>query len=329
MGHLKLLGLLGLGAALVCMVGCAKSQGADDASVPDAMEADGAPVDAGGDADPPTGPTCAALEVEGVGTCRALLGFGWNGRACISLSGCDCEGRDCDALHPSLEACKAAHDACAPCEAMDVQEVGSCEPVRGYFFDGEACVLLSGCACEGDDCDRVYGSMETCEAAYRACLEGSPHGCRTDGDCEEGAEWCVDGECVPCDDTGTACDIGCSQGWDLYSRNGCTACECAPINVCDGSADCAGSPQGEVCVPGRFCTDWCPEGDPSCCFGNVCASEDCAAEEPYPHGCFERGCPAGETCEEGAECIPTSCECIDDFWICTDDCGGGACVADG
>jgi hypothetical protein len=322
----RLLGLLGMGVGLVWLAGCTSSHVIDDAGVRDAGAPDGAAADAGDDAGPPPIPTCAAVDAEGVGDCRALFGFGWNGRACISIGGCECEGHDCDALHPSLNACEAAHDGCTPCEGMDVQEVGSCEPVRGYYWDGEACVLLSGCSCEGDDCDRVYGSMETCEAAYRTCLEGSPHVCRSDGDCEEGAEWCVDGECVPCDNTGTVCLIACRQGWSVYSRNGCTPCECAPINVCDRDADCAEHPQGEVCVPGAFCTDWCAEGDPSCCFGNVCASAACAAEEPYPHGCVERGCSAGEVCVDDVECTSSSCECLDDFWICTDDCAGGTCV---
>jgi len=55
-------------------------------------------------------------------------------------------------------------------------------------------------------------------------------GCATDADCAFGAEWCVHGECVPCDDGAALCDILCADGWSTYERNGCSPCACAPIN---------------------------------------------------------------------------------------------------
>src|SRR5262245_42718898 len=65
--------------------------------------------------------------------------------------------------------------------------------------------------------------------------------CATDADCAYGAEWCVASSCVPCDDSGRACDIQCEYdylGWGVYERNGCIACECAPPQGCTSDAEC-------------------------------------------------------------------------------------------
>src|SRR5690606_26662498 len=141
-----------------------------------------------------------------------------------------------------------------------------------------------------------------------------------------GAEWCVEGRCVPCDNSGIACRIACPAGWSLYQRNGCTPCACAPDNECASDADCASvGPTAARCYAGAFCWDWCPPGDPSCCFGNLCGAAGCPA--PPPVGCMRRGCPEGQTCEATTGCAPSVCTCDGSTgWSCTDDCSGGTCV---
>lgn len=153
--------------------------------------------------------------------------------------------------------------------------------------------------------------------------DGGPTACDDDSDCTEGEEWCVGGECVECDNSGLLCDIACSFGWETYERNGCFPCACAPTNDCASDDDC----EGGVCAAGEFCWDWCPDGDPSCCLGNVCVSGGC--EGPPPVGCVTRGCPEGGTCQDfetSGVCVSSGCSCADGLWNCTDDCGGGSCA---
>lgn len=57
----------------------------------------------------------------------------------------------------------------ANCTAMDVMQVGFCRPIRGYYWNGGACVLLSGCSCAGDDCENVFPTTEACDLAYPDC----------------------------------------------------------------------------------------------------------------------------------------------------------------
>ncbi len=52
-----------------------------------------------------------------------------------------------------------------------------------------------------------------------------PSDCVEDAGCEYGQEWCEEGECVPCDNSGLTCDLYCEHGFAI--RNGCTPCECA------------------------------------------------------------------------------------------------------
>lgn len=152
---------------------------------------------------------------------------------------------------------------------------------------------------------------------------GLPDGqCASDADCTPGREWCVGGACVPCDNEGLACDIACEQGWSTYERNGCYPCACAPVNECTSDADCGA---GQQCYTGSLCWDWCPPGDPSCCFGNTCSGAGCA--EPNPSGCHVTGCPEGQQCTDVPNmCSPSSCSCAGSGWMCTADCSGGRCV---
>lgn len=146
--------------------------------------------------------------------------------------------------------------------------------------------------------------------------------CSTDRDCAFGTHWCVGGACVECDNSGRVCDIACAwSGWSTYTRNGCMPCQCAPPMGCTADADCAGR---ELCDPGRFCTDWCPDGDPSCCWGNLCQAPGC--DTPNPEGCRRQGCPAGQICERSG-CTAGRCFCgAGGAWGCTRDCAGGTCV---
>lgn len=138
-------------------------------------------------------------------------------------------------------------------------------------------------------------------------LDGSAVSCTSDQQCASGAEWCVDGACVPCSNAGLVCRILCPSGWSTFARNGCHPCACAPDNECESDSDCG---DGSTCYAGAACPDWCPPGDPSCCYGgNHCEASGCSGS--FPAGCSVTGCAEGKVCN------PTGCG------------GGGSCQCDG
>lgn len=80
--------------------------------------------------------------------------------------------------------------ACAvseQCVAMDARAEGDCDQVQvlGMAWDGDQCITLSGCSCEGADCDNLYDAGDIngtidCHRDYDACIID----CRTLG-CED------------------------------------------------------------------------------------------------------------------------------------------------
>ena len=58
---------------------------------------------------------------------------------------------------------------------MDVVGVGPCDAVLGFAWTGQGCEAISGCECEGDDCDELFEHADECEAAYSGCpVVGEP-----------------------------------------------------------------------------------------------------------------------------------------------------------
>lgn len=153
-----------------------------------------------------------------------------------------------------------------------------------------------------------------------------PVPCDTDEDCTSGEEWCVGGQCIPCDNSGLSCEIDCVEGWQPYERNGCHPCACAPSNACTSDDECTSSGTTGKCYAGAFCWDWCPEGDPSCCLGNICSAAGC--DEPPPVGCWTRGCPIGFSCQDEG-CASSGCGCDGGAWMCDTGCSGGTCIEEG
>lgn len=225
-----------------------------------------------------------------LGLLTALLGCGGNVYVGTGGSGTGGGGTG------GWDACggKACGDDCTPCDPNDPQ----CElPGTSMYCDANG----------------------TCQFQAPACPA-----CVSDADCTFGGEWCVGGECVPCDNSGQLCDIICYEGWSTYSRNGCSPCECAPINDCVADSDCpSAGGQAAKCYAGQFCWDWCPPDDPTCCFGNTCNTAGCDGGPPV--GCLQVGCPLGAQCTTDL-CSSSSCFCDGAFWSCTDDCGGGTCI---
>jgi hypothetical protein len=135
----------------------------------DPGDGDGDPGD--GDGDP--GDECAPFDAMGVGPCEAFFGYSWNGVDCVGLSGCNCEGTDCDNLYETPEQCLNAHAQCGmgnACTAQDAKGDGLCDQFFGYAWDGFQCIGVSGCECTGVDCDNLPWELSECEDAHAQCL---------------------------------------------------------------------------------------------------------------------------------------------------------------
>lgn len=50
-----------------------------------------------------------------------------------------------------------------PCVELDPDGYGVCEMILGVVFDGQDCVLASGCGCE-PDCEYFFDDFETCQS---------------------------------------------------------------------------------------------------------------------------------------------------------------------
>ncbi len=117
-------------------------------------------------------PTCEAQDVAGVGACDAAFGVFFLGSGCGWVSGCSCEGADCDSPYPDEASCELANRGCSTgCTPQDITLVGSCEPGPIYAFNGTECVPMVGCDCVGEDCDKSYRSLAECQSAHAVCAE--------------------------------------------------------------------------------------------------------------------------------------------------------------
>jgi hypothetical protein len=111
---------------------------------------------------------CSAQDARGKGQCERVLGYAWDGRQCVSLSGCSCVGTDCAGIFQKLESCQAAYAHCS-CRPQRARARGACAKYLGSAWDGKRCTGLSGCECEGADCKDLFPSDAACEEAHRAC----------------------------------------------------------------------------------------------------------------------------------------------------------------
>ena len=116
--------------------------------------------------------SCSAQDAAGVGACKMLIGFKWDGKACPSVTGCSCSGKDCSSLYKSSAACLSAHAHCGTktkCSKWDAKGVGMCSMFLGYIWDGKQCKGISGCSCGGTDCSRIYPNPTKCAAGQATC----------------------------------------------------------------------------------------------------------------------------------------------------------------
>ncbi len=128
--------LAAVAALSLALAGCSSTTGPADAS-PDVV------AEAGRDGS--TG-VCSAQNATGAGTCTLVIGYVWNGAACVGLSGCSCTGPDCGGLFMSQTACQSAHATCSDCRGAGCSSGNTCQPCLGASGVVYVC-LPSGSVC--------------------------------------------------------------------------------------------------------------------------------------------------------------------------------------
>jgi hypothetical protein len=175
-------------------------------------------------------PDCSPQDARGEGSCETVIGWAWNGRACVPLSGCSCVGGDCPNLFRAPGECEAYFGACPQsCGGF----VGAACPPSHYcdFEETDPCGGGDGtgvCRPRPDICPPVIAEVCGCDGRdYRSPCDAHAAGVDVarEGPCPR--------PCTPDDATGVgACRLLLGYRWDGRT--------CAPLVGCEcRGADCS------------------------------------------------------------------------------------------
>ena len=214
--------------------------------------------------------SCAAQDAHGDGACDAVVGVFWNGTTCVTESGCECVGTDCDRGWVSVAGCVAAHSACptpggcassADCDGTEFclkprgecGAIGACRPIPPELPCDPAHLV---CGCDGVSytCDDAAYSARTsiasdgeCAPPVRSCGGLAGLTCRAD-------EWCdyPDNSCGAFDSLGTCQPRPTSCTFEIDPQCGCDGtmhdntcfANMAGFDVAVGLTGCADPPAG-------------------------------------------------------------------------------------
>lgn len=260
----------------------------------------------------------------GKGVCLLRPGYCW------SDSDCD-KGEKCEGaiVCPEGAYCLVANKPgkCVAqglkCKVVKPGSHGMCEMAMGWVFDGEQCVMESGCSCE-PDCDAFFATSVECQLAC-----GIPITCESDKDCPKG--YC----CMA---------IDCPAGADCWPYNVCEPCavSCVSDKDCDDGNKCT----LDRCIAGTCSHEpllgcgWCENDKDGDGYFDFCNPGDCDDTNPavFPgakeicdgidNDCDglvdEDGC--GHECKSDADCAWYEYCAFTDY--CTPDsyCGLGVCT---
>jgi hypothetical protein len=282
----------------------ASSSGGDAAAHADSSAHDGGPLDATAKDAP--APVDAPEETTGVdvaptpclGTTQSCGAPGQcidcsssaQGTACVQgACGCKDPKQDC-AID---QACSSSHVCSSSCAGGLTCNGGCCDGFGLCFVGGQD----DGCGDNGGPCQSCGGQTPTCSGG--TCTSACD---ATSSPC--GAGFCCRGGTCAAAGTPQACGASCADCTDAAAGSACVAGACG----CNGSADCASSPQGSFCLPSKACgcmgDGQCP--DPSTCVGNQCAVACNLPQRPCASGCCSdmqgtcvAACGGGDSCQQG------------------------------
>ena len=188
---------------------------------------------------------CQEIDPWGFGVCAMFLGYGFDGSACVGVSGCGC-GDLCDAFHPTLAGCEeVCADELNPCVAeggfcsgpFGVPAGAKAPPLYPECPPGSAEVDLGGCG----DWEVCCFETEPCipEGGSGAVYPGTPPCCPGLVSIPCGGP--IAGECQPC--VGSFSCTACGDGVCAQPENECTcpkdcgAASCVAVDP-HGYGDC-------------------------------------------------------------------------------------------
>lgn len=239
----------------------------------------------------------------------------WTG---VGLCAEDCLIADMD-CYGNAEDWVAECPEVTDCVDLSGLDFGDCEMMLGVGLINGECQYVSGCdwlVDYTDYSDAFFDTMNTCESVCNVnimtCDEISNmyEGLHSE---EEYTSCVLDNDCMA---VWGHCDVG--LGGCHYSVNEESYMEEDINNLLDmwmenncmqGVCDCASPPYAQ-CVDGS------------------CSSVYCMNDNPA--GCLQTGCEEGYECIIiPNDCVPSFCDCSGFYgeWYCTEDCGGGTCVA--
>jgi hypothetical protein len=255
------------------------------------------------------GPECAPQDAQGIGPCDAFFGYAWNGKECVGLGGCSCQGTDCDKTYSSVEECKKVHLSC------------------GTSLE---CVVDSDCPPPPPFCNVCPDGTEICPSV--ACLNGmcvmSEGGC-AGGGVGPGLPCDKPGVKAPADDGCNTCICGDNLTWS------CTKIGCN--EPCDGPMPpCAAPPPGcsyvgGGCVNGSWtcgklvCNSECKPGEVKDA-GDGCNTCFCGDDGTW--ACTEKGC-AGSCDPQDAKGVGPCAAFFGYAWNGKECVGLGGCSCEG
>jgi hypothetical protein len=178
---------------------------------------------------------CAPFQAEAGDACEKVLGYKWNGSACVAVGGCVCRGDDCGRLYPDVNTCAAVHKGCVavdPC-ADTANAIARLLAGNTKCTTDADCTFVSISCLAGTSCSGVHYVNVSFDQKQLAPLRAELNLCRN-GD--------ANAECPVCLilDPPPACNTGI----------------CGPGSLQIPDDPCAGKKCGEecnTCVPGKPC----------------------------------------------------------------------------
>jgi hypothetical protein len=143
----------------------------------------------------PVPPPCAPQDIAGVGSCKKLLGFRWDGQSCQAVDGCTCAGVDCAAIYATQDLCTQNNASCLGTACKTDQECPTPKGPCTICPDGVTASCPEG-KCVNNLCEVVYPACGATPCSGKKCGDACSN-CTGNG-CPPVLEYCdINGACGP------------------------------------------------------------------------------------------------------------------------------------